>query len=305
MKILVSHWDLDGVVSAILMNSIIKFDKILKGAYHRLDGFIEDIPHGADVVVTDLSLSVEQYNRLRLKSKTLVVVDHHPDTARLKELFPKGAIFFDQTKSASLACFELVRKSNKLDEYTLKNVRRLAELADVYDLWQQNHKDWKTAHGLNILFWHYKFDGFFDEFQSGFVSFAMDEEDIISQKRKEIKDKLENSTVYVELEEDGIKSLVAIPEFQSLNNEVAGFRPGFDVYYILNKFKDSTSMSVRSTLLVLNKACESLKKDCSEIILDAGGHALASGVGIDKKATVEQIFDIILLLNKKIVEFNN
>lgn len=300
--ILLTHFDMDGVTSAIMLSSIIKFDRIFKGAYHRIDKFIEDVPDGSTVVVSDLSLTEEQYRRLKHKSQQLTVIDHHPDTAVLKEKFPDERIHFRTDKSASLLCYELVKGTGKLSERQLRPLAALAYLADVYDLWQQTSPDWETAYKLNLLFWHLKFDDFFDEFKNGFTGFAEDQKEFLVKKKKQIRERLE-ATTYVELDEDGIRSLVALPEHASLNNEVPGYKPGYDVYYIINKFKDSMSMSVRSTRLVVNTACESLVEN-GKGVLNGGGHDLAAGVGLDPNMSTDGLQYIILTLNKKIVDMN-
>ena len=100
IKSCLTHYDLDGVSCAIVLNKVFEFDQILRGGYGRIPELIDQIPDDASIIVSDLVISESDYEKLLDKSKgKLIIIDHHPETNKLKEKYPKHPIYYAEDKA--------------------------------------------------------------------------------------------------------------------------------------------------------------------------------------------------------------
>jgi oligoribonuclease NrnB/cAMP/cGMP phosphodiesterase (DHH superfamily) len=292
-KILLTHGDLDGAASTIILDAAFNFDNVHSGAYHRIDSFINAVPQSAMVVVADLSLTIEQYVKLRDRSKMVIIIDHHPDTSELLKIAKPGSVFFSESKAAAALSYEVVKPLIK-DEALLKRLKVLAMIANEYDLYKEGTPLFELGYDLNQLFWDYKFDKFVQEFKNGLLQFSPLQAKRIKELRERIKQRLAQAEYFpIEYKEPTpLKVMICLPDFTSLNNDVPNYKPGFDVYFIVNRYNNATSISVRSKGPVVNSSCEAVHKKFPCSCSGGGGHELAAGINIVKDPP-DSLLDII------------
>lgn len=290
MKTLISHYDLDGVSSAIVLDRIFKFDVILKGGYHRSQEMVNKVESGASVIVSDFVLSTDEYRKLKDKTLgKLIVLDHHPETRKLKNLYPKDPIYYNPDKSATLICIEELTRRNAIfsDE-----IRELGRYANAFDLYQRGSEDFKVGYDLNLLFWKLHFDDFLLRFQDGFDGFNENELMYIKKIKDEYAQVLAEST-YGEYLGDNIQSLICVCSEPAVINEVPYYKPGYDIYFILNRYKNSFSLSLRTAKQdPINTYCKEIEKEPG--VISAGGHPQACGITLDPKISDERALEIVI-----------
>jgi hypothetical protein len=296
MNVLITHYDLDGVASAIIMHQGMKFDKMFKGGYHKFDDFIKWTPQGANVVVADCSFSVDQFARLKQKANKIIFIDHHPDSLAIKETFTNDIVIFDKEKAGAGLCLDFIQSKKKLN----KEFHMLANAANHYDLFnRESEPDWfKFGYDLNILFWEYHFDDFFARFKNGFQGFLAEEKDCIkAAKLKRDKDIADSSFIPMG---ESIKGLFCVPTVNNIINDIPYGKPGYEVYYIITRYAKSTSVSVRCLnkdidLTDYVKYAESLPQ-----VSSAGGHPQASGITFKGIVDDEVIVEAVQLVQQQL-----
>lgn len=294
-KILITHYDLDGVSSAIIMNQAIKFDKTFKGSYTRMDDFIGWVNPGDYVVVTDVCLTIEQFAALKKKAAKIIYIDHHPDSKLIKETFTEDIVIFDDNKAGAGLCMDFVQNKKQLT----KPLRMLAKAANHYDLFERKTEpDWfKFGYDLNILFWEYHFDSFFERFKNGFDGFKPAEKLLVANYKAKRDKAIEEST-YGELDGE-ITGLICVPTVNSIQNDIPYAKKGYDLYYIIMHYGKSVSISVRSPEHgKLDEYMAIAKTD--PLVKSAGGHPAASGINFHGVPTNEALLDHINWLHTRI-----
>lgn len=303
IKTCLTHYDLDGVSCAIVLNKVFEFDQILRGGYGRIPELIDQIPDDASIIVSDLVISESDYEKLLDKSKgKLIIIDHHPETGVLKEKYPKHPIYYAEDKAGVMLCYELLQKKGmkfSLDMY------ELSRYANAYDLFKRKEEKALFTEGfnLNLLFWKYHFDAFFDRFQHGFDGYTEDELKFIGYSRKIQKEMLESAN-YHEFLGNKSKALVSVLDDSSIINEIPYYKTGYDVYFMITKFKNNINISVRAgdSGLVINSPCKEIEK--SKYVSSAGGHPQACGITVDADTPDEALTRIILTYYKLLEETN-
>lgn len=282
------HYDLDGVVSNIVMSQGIKFEQTLKGGYQRFDQLIGWIKPGQNVVVADVCLTLQQFIDLKRKSKTIIYLDHHPDSVYIEEQFTNDIVIFDKERSGAALCRDFIAKKKELS----KAIKLLAKATHHYDLFhRRDEPDWFAfGYDLNILFWKYHYDDFFARFKDGFEGFTKAEKEII-KTYKTVRDQKIAESAYIKLEGEK-NGLVCVPADNNLQNDIPYHVPGADVYYIIMKWPKSTSISVRAVdtldLTDYYRGCE-----MHPLVVAAGGHPQAGGINFNGQPSDEVIVEVI------------
>lgn len=135
---LVSHSDLDGIVSAVILNKIlnskglnVKFLDFYKYSYDALKGILEE---NLDVLFfTDYAVDsyIEDLNKLRKNSKVLIL-DHHPLNPDLKDVSNVIKTKYDYCSSHTL--FDLAKEIKGLNTKELEPLVCAAIITDyVWD----------------------------------------------------------------------------------------------------------------------------------------------------------------------------
>jgi len=212
-----SHADLDGFGCQLSINE--KFNPIGKpktaeinfknmgyGKIPEMLDKIEDLNYYDAFIITDLNFIEEHQEKLyetlkkhNFKGK-FIYIDHHlyNDTTFLEKIKNEfnASIFIDIEKSASLKTFELFIK--EIDTEPRKNLQKLIEMIDIYDLWQKDNPKFKIANLLNDLFW----DAFNFDFTEKMISQNYKLTDSQKNLMKGYIKKVENT--FKEFQEKGI-----------------------------------------------------------------------------------------------------
>ncbi len=151
----VSDSDLDGVASTALAIHYIEpvctsYVPINTGA-RDMSEVPEDIfsPEVDIVLFTDIAPTHEFCVEIINNNKQIVIVDHHETSKEvLSDLdLNKHHYFYDDTICATQLLCNLITK----DKREKRTIKRFVELVNIYDTWQENHKDWEIAKDLSYL----------------------------------------------------------------------------------------------------------------------------------------------------------
>ncbi len=110
MNTIISHYDLDGVVSSIIMHQGMKFDYHYKGALRRVDDFINWTKAGSNVVVTDICMTTKQFAAMKQKAGRIIYLDHHPGSEEIKETFTNDLVVYDKSRAGAGLTFDFISK---------------------------------------------------------------------------------------------------------------------------------------------------------------------------------------------------
>lgn len=298
LNTIISHYDLDGVVSSIIMHQGMHFDYHYKGGYKRFSDFIKWTKPGSNVVVTDACFTVDQFVQLKQKAKQIIYIDHHPDSAKIKETFTNDLVIFDHSKAGAGLCLEFIQKKKKLNA----DFEMLAKAANHYDLFHRKEEpSWfQFGYDLNILFWEYHYDAFFDRFRNGFNGFKSEEKAVI-KTAKANRDKAIQDSTYMELEGNKIKGIVCVPSDNSIMNDVPFGKPGYDVYYMIMQYPNSTTIALRVSAdsdFDLTPYMSLVENHPN--VQSAGGHPQASGINFHGKPDDTVILEVINAFHRHI-----
>jgi oligoribonuclease NrnB/cAMP/cGMP phosphodiesterase (DHH superfamily) len=288
MNVLINHYDLDGVASSIILHQGMKFDKVFKGGYNRFDGFIEKLPSGCNLVIADCAFTVDQYVQAKQKAKRIIFIDHHPESANIEAMYTSDIVVYDGSKAASRLCLDFIGAKKELT----KEFKVLGMAANAYDLYERDGQpEWfNLGYDLNILFWEYHYDKFFERFKYGFERFTNEEKTFIKGFKQKRDNDIDES-VFIELGE-GTKGLVCIPKTTSIMNDIPHRKKGYDVYYIIMQYPGQTSVSIRTTGLDIQPFLRSIKMN--QFVKSAGGHPNAAAInfhGVPDHSALVQVID--------------
>jgi oligoribonuclease NrnB/cAMP/cGMP phosphodiesterase (DHH superfamily) len=155
MKILsISHYDLDGFGCQLCIYEKFKKHNIDYDncGYGKIEKTLEkyDFNNYDLVFITDLNFNKNQqkllYNKLQNYNGKCIYIDHHQyeTTEWLEKSNLK--LIIDTSKSATLKTFEILKLENK-------NLKKLCEIIDIYDMWRTDNPKFKLANYFNSWFW--------------------------------------------------------------------------------------------------------------------------------------------------------
>jgi oligoribonuclease NrnB/cAMP/cGMP phosphodiesterase (DHH superfamily) len=152
-NLLISHSDLDGILSPILVDYFeLPFDKIVSFDYgfEEEQELVEIIRNSKNIVVADISLTPTLHDELLAAGHSVQVFDHHDGT---KWIADKPNCVWDDKRSGGKIFFE---------EYVLPRVgrykpivREFVELVSIYDTWQINSSLRPMSEDLQRVFVKY------------------------------------------------------------------------------------------------------------------------------------------------------
>ena len=170
--IVFSHNDLD--MAGTVLNIEYKMPGIKKKYFYTNYGDIEnqvqDIEdyvnqHGNKYcLMTDISWSTSPValHRMCALFEKITLIDHHLYPDGFFNAYPKLKVHWDKTKSATLLTNEYFKNDSV-------ELRKLSELIDVYDLWQDTLPQFTDAQDLNEFFWEIGREKFINDcINSGF-----------------------------------------------------------------------------------------------------------------------------------------
>lgn len=258
----ISHSDLDGVVSAILVQEYCRqkgYELEIHKAHYSdiLKTFKEVYDKKSLVILTDVSFDDKEPEWVK-DANNILMIDHHTtNTSKIKNKYIK----FD--KCASSLVYEYFTNKGFVFNEKFKN---LVTLANDYDLFI---KKYQLSTMLNYLYFLYKFEGFLNRFKDGYDTLNKEEIFYLKQKQKQIKNILTN------LEFNVINEHVAFVTTEECLNEISVdlyTNRGFIYVFIYNPTMKSLSLRSRNDAII----------HCGEFLqlFGGGGHKCAAGLVI-------------------------
>lgn len=322
-----THWDLDGVASAIIVkgfmsDTIFDYESMPMGYNNLEDKILRRLNEQSGkfvVVATDLTFTADFIEQiLNIENIThFIYLDHHPktdlDLERIKAFQKqfKGKFFgrVDYERSGARLAYDYFSKNcpSALDEDELEAFDKLATYADAYDRWQLEDPNFKKGFLLNDIFWDISYDAFFAHFENGYTNDQEVKNMTIGVQAKRMEYFEETKKHYsIETIINNKRALIVLnPGGRFLNDFALGF-PNFDIYILwrglvtrgrFNEF--SVRLKVKSmegydlfeTIKRINKEDERIS---------GGGHSHSGRVSVDVPDTREAVEILTEALEKEL-----
>lgn len=220
-----THYDLDGVVSHILLKKIMPDIQFVGCGYTKLENkFDEVLESDHHLVITDLSLDQEHFNRLSAHKKKVLYIDHHKIPKKL--IYGDNITFYHNLKycGAANVMNYFKRKGYKFND----DLKRLVYLTNDYDLWL--HKE-KESLILDFIFWKEQADTFIRLFQDGIKQSVFDKYLFDYQRHMKRAEEYINECFKQDVEFQGVKAIIIYAS--SYVNLITRFINDYDIYFIV------------------------------------------------------------------------
>ena len=317
-KIILTHYDLDGAVSAIMAKTAIpdaaidflnytSVEKTIEGVV--VDNFGEDLT----IFVLDFRLGLKYIERLlSFQEFRVCLIDHHVIEDVEMETMIKlrdesgGRFFFKHDTSMAAAQLSY----NYFSKYVpMPHLAELARLTDIYDCWRQENPDFKAkAIHLNEIFWKMREWKFIDEFSGGYKIDAECEKIIaeFEAKRERYMDKViaEHSCAFT-LDSGRSVLFLLKPEVEYINLFTV-YYPQFSYYFIL-KNRDKETKASHVSVRLRGDCPTSIQEIAEEFVhsmpeVTGGGHKYAGGFVYPERIDIESFFEMAAEIVAKIDE---
>lgn len=307
-RVLMTHYDLDGVSCDILMSKMFDFTIKHKCGYLKVKEKISqgDMMWFDSAVVTDIDLTLDQYLFLSGEYKDrFLYIDHHKPAVDMINDLPKN--FSKCIVSTKFSATALILQSFK-KLHKLPGIFPYVSVVDAYDKWRfDTHPDqFEAGYDLNSLFWYYGYDDFYDRFSNNLsLEYTSKENEVISEHRKKRDEALAES----DKTDFGNSSLLVLNPPSNYINDYSLVYHEYDFYYMVYKnSNDNMVISVRSQLdyvdigIILRQV-----RNEFDIVLTAGGHPKAGGADLDGRTSFDDILTVVerinILLEETVVPF--
>lgn len=323
-KINISHLDLDGIMSNVVLKEKFGDMDTFHISYNEIQETLElletEINHLTQALfVTDLAFDAKSFNVLMRIAETnpdlrIVYIDHHPyegeESGWFAELktFENVRVIHEIRTSATQLTFDYCKIENQ-------NLKNLVRWTNAFDIWKETEEPGNFQIGwfLNTIFWELKANSFKinivrSEYKIPPLFMKMYKETI--KKKDEYFQKLIKNGLVIFDEEDKI--------LLSFSDHHKSFwqqdYPDFD-FYVLPYETRGNNLSVRISQRIPDEDANLIKKDVIGYVkkspwhISSGGHDRAFGITLDKNMPkddhlllIEGIIDMIKISSKGIFE---
>ena len=276
MKFNLTHYDLDGVVSSILIEEIfMKNDlfQIIPVGYNYLESAIQKLlfKKSGDFYITDLRLTTQQLKMLR-NFDHVYYFDHHVHEEDFE--CPVDYCLIDTKKCASKIIYD--KYKNHCPE--IKRFKQLVEYTNDYDLWLLHYQESRI---LNAYFWQVKFETFRQQIKQNPEQITPEMKEAFKQKEQKILD-------FIKAKRYEVIGKVCVVVDKDVDMELTLYLP-YEHYFFVSS---SQRIHIKSTKN-LTPFFEQLTEDYIE---NKGGHENAGGVVVTQP---NKIMNVLL----KFIEF--
>jgi len=292
-RILLTHYDLDGIGCDIILSKLYKFERKYKCGYPKMKKFIEDgNMSGYDsAVVADLSLTKEQFDTISNEyGDKFLYIDHHGPSVDMVNGIENNPskCFMDKKFSATGITFQLFQKNLP------KNMVPFVSAVDAYDCWRHStHGNaFLTGYSLNILFWELGYNYFFDRFSKNpNVVWTTQEQKIISDHATK-RDKALRESDKTPFGDD---SLIVLDTPRAYINDYGLVFDEYKTFYLMYTTQEGKlSLSVRTTRKDVNVGKSlNMVGNWNPYVMTCGGHPEAGGMDFNDDADLDVIIDAI------------
>lgn len=278
-KIIITHKDLDGVVSAMIIKSV--FGKDIEEIHHitynnlyeNFNNIFNKIDSNTFLTITDISIDGENFCKLKNKildlRKRILWIDHHTTNQAIHLVNSK---VYDLNKSASKLTYELLEKMSFQSK--IKHLKKLMIYANDYDLWIHKYRKSYVMSDLYYYYWPKKFMKRFETGDCKLKKFEINYILKLDKRRQKLWEEVQKNTM-VNKNEYG-KFYVSLLEKYS------------DINFVSEKFKKNNKDNCSFIILVfsVNKiSIRALKDNVNllELLKDfkVGGHPQACGLVVN------------------------
>ena len=155
---LLTHWDLDGVLSQYFMEKMYNIEHSKAQGYGKVfkNAKVLHSMGVTDLLITDLCPTPETLQWCLQNFDTVHLFDHHQESENyqpLVEIADNFKMDYSDKMCGAAICYRHVKDHADIT----KREKKLLQLCDIYDLWREDRPKelWDAAHGLNDLFWYY------------------------------------------------------------------------------------------------------------------------------------------------------
>jgi len=274
-NIVFTHYDLDGVVSYLVLKWILK-DNNLPYITTTTKRFREDftqwlttnkVEDYEKIYITDLDVS--SYTDL-IDKKNVCIIDHHK-THQENQNYKNATAIIKEYPSAAELIYKVFRR---LYDITFSNKKKKMVLyASDYDSYQLRFQE---SENLNKLFWTFNkgFETFIKNFINGFYGFSVEHLNIIAHYDR-ILERVESNLIIYEgtlQYQDQTYKICATFGNKYINDIAAFLLKNCDIAFVVNTQQNHVSVRRKKSLDI----------DLTEIVLTNfgtkfGGHHYATG----------------------------
>lgn len=294
----ISHDDLDGVGSAIMVDRMVGHvdHKVMFCGHMSVDKeaekFASRMKDDDMLLFTDIAPSETVVKSLIDKNVNFYIMDHHRTNLYLKKYEGVSTIYIKTC--ATVIASNTLPKTNKF-KYTLSDHEKdFVQSVNAWDMWETSSKYRPRGEKLNTLFSFFGIKKFYKMFTENVNTDYKDPfcvkliEHLEESKNKYIKDTVDNqikNIVRIDNHGNTYKTILATQYISDIGNE-ALHRPECEgVSYVAVVCPHNNSVSLRSSTVDVGELAKKM---------GGGGHAAASGFHRDLKKVVNNYVHQIL-----------
>lgn len=285
-----THYDLDGVVSSIVLSKVIKNINIITTGYNAVNTKIKPfISEYKRSVISDIDIDEDTYKQLIQSDNDILYIDHHKKNYDVKSV-NKLKAYVNEKYCASADILSFFKDKYSFDD----NIKKLVRYTNDYDMWLLKTKESRI---LNFLFWKYGFNNFYEMFKDGYNNdIVVSHETEYDFEQLKIKEYVRKCDKYEVDENCGYNVLFIYCD--KYINDVTLVYPDYDYYFIVS---EPYKMSVRNkTNVSLEVAFNQIKK--LKYIETSGCHDFAGGINISKDC--DNLTDFYIEIVNTVMEFS-
>lgn len=302
-RVLLTHYDLDGVSCDLFMSKMYAFDRKFKCGYAKMSKYVlEGKLSGFDsAVITDISLNYEQYMKMsdEYKDKFLFIDHHAPTIDMVNEIGAdsKATCVLNKYYSATAIIYQVFMKHLK----DIPGVMKYVTAVDAYDCWRHKKfpEEFKNGYNLNTLFWRYKYNDFFSRFLSDMtLNWTPEEQQWIDEHNRDRDEAIKKS----DKTEFGESSILSLDTPKNYLNDFGLYYDEYNIFYILyTSVENQLLLSVRTTRedIDIGKTLKDTQRN-NPYIYSAGGHPQAGGVDFIENTDLDTILDVVEEINDRL-----
>jgi len=275
----VSHNDLDGVVSQIILGHVFKNITYLNTSFYKIDSVLESIEYDKYDFVFLTDIHPDRRENLDLSDK-IILLDHHESALDCNK--PEKMHFVVVGHCAAWLTKRFVKKYYGL---SLEHLDDMVRLTNDYDMWELKYPESKLLN--DVMFYLYRPKKFRDNFFDGRTTFTEDEKIWLEERAKEFEKLYESLTLF---DFDKINGCIA--QSREFINEICDKlmnEEGYEIIFVRNPSNERVSVRHRIEGLNAGEILKNLKI--------GGGHAQSAGFFAndihDFKEKIEKLEEII------------
>lgn len=285
-----THYDLDGIVCYILLKNIFDIDRYYTCGYGKLSNRLDQIKSNyanENIIVSDFSLTKDQYELLEKLDKNLIFIDHHDSSIlELSDKKINGIININYSASA-LVFHYFKNRFKKLSKY--KGLKDLVYYTNFYDTWKTDTKEFNIGYQLNEILNMVGWNRFVEIYYNGFYGIHNSVKSEIKNRISDRAKLIKSGSKYIFDDKDAI--LLIYNDAEKIINDTT-LVYDFKYYFVVSTELNKVSIRLKENNIAL--LMQRLFKD-DDNVYNFGGHKHAGSFilkNMDSKI-LEKYIDMI------------